>query len=119
MRTVEEIRADIDACYANLNHLVRVNSKWTTELPSIDRETRPVGYANQVEGIRQQETAFSSESKRLIVLKAEEWLSSLGHLESNDLDSLKDALKAASELVKRELKSVQDEIGNKGDSLFE
>ena len=109
MRNVEEIRADIDACYANLNHLVRTNEKWRDELPGIDREVRPVGYDNQVEGIRQQEVAFSSESKRLIILKAEEWLSSLGPLGNRDLECLKESLKAASELVKKEIKSAIDE----------
>lgn len=118
MRTVEEIRADIDACYANLNHLVRVNAKWKEDLPSINCEIRPVGYANQIEGIRQQETAFSSESSRLVVLKAEEWLSSLGALEGNDLECLRDALRAASDIVKKELKTIQGETGKEDNSLF-
>lgn len=119
MRTVEEIRADIDACYANLNHLIRVNAKWKEDLPSIDREIRPVGYADQIEGIRQQEIAFLSESSRLVVLKSEEWLSSLGHLDGKDLECLKEALKAASELVKKELKSVPEDAEKEEKSLFE
>ena len=118
MRTVEEIRADIDACYANLNHLVRVNEKWEAELPGIDREIRPVGYANQIEGIRQQDTAFSTETSRLVILKAEEWLSSLGTLEGKDLECLREALKAVSDIVKKELRTIQGESGKEDISLF-
>lgn len=118
MRTVEEIRADIDACYANLSHLVQVNAKWTNELPNIDPDKRPVGYSNQIEGIRQQETAFASESRRLVSLSAEEWVSSIGPLELIDLEYLKEVLKSASEVIKKEIKLMQESSEKEETVLF-
>ena len=89
MRTVEEVREDIDACFENLSHLCKINSQWREVLPNIDPVTRPLGFSNQQEGIKQQEDAFISESKRLIILKAEEWLASISPLEINDLEEIK------------------------------
>lgn len=118
MRKVEEVISDIGYCIDNLKHLVRVNEKWTTDLSSIDKESRPVGYANQLEGIRQQERAFKSESNRLIALEAEQWLSSLGELNKKELESLKALLKSASAEVQKRLKAFEKDSGTEDNSLF-
>lgn len=118
MRTVEEITSDIGFCIENLHHLVKVNSEWKAELSSIDQEIRPVGYANQISGIRQQELAFESETKRLIALEAEKWISSLGDLNEKELEFLKTVLKNASAEVQKRLKSLENGPEKSDESLF-
>lgn len=107
MRNVDELTAEIDECVAGLYYLVKVNDKWKAELPSIDPSTRPQGYANHLEALRQQAASFDQTVDRLTALKAAQWLSSLKMMDSPEkLEALKSVLQAASRAVTKRLKEL-------------
>ena len=114
MRTPEEIQREADICLKNLNYLVKVNERWRAELPTIDKAVRPVGYANQIEGIRTQEVAAGTEADRYIELMAEKWTSQFRELSLEELSALSEMLKRASRVLAKEIKSREE----KETSLF-
>lgn len=112
MRNVDEIIRDIDLCIKNLNYLPGIKSKWEAELPGIDPETRPQGYSNHLEALRQQEAAFAAETARLTSLKAEKWLASTGIRDKETLELLKETLRSASAAITKELKRIDETDDN-------
>lgn len=106
----------IHDCISNLCHLRETNIKWRSRLVEIDKTSRPIGFETCMEGIRQQEAAYEREGQHLLKLYVDNWFQSLGELDQQSANYMKDTLKYATDLVKQRLKKL--EISEDDSSLF-